>query len=349
MADESLTTEEMDTLLEGVSAEEAERAAAAGGPGDEDGAGSGAARASGVDGAAGVRAYDLGTGGPSPLRLPMLEALNERIARELREQLEDLLDRPVELSVRPVEQMSFGAFAAETGEPTNANLMEVGGLGGQALLVCDPSWIIGMTDLLFGGRGQSGDLAGREFSATERRIVQRLLQVFVEVCERAWSPWVALAMRPVRSELSPRFTVIAAPRAMVLVTTFDVRAGEAAGRILLCLPAAIIEPVRKGLGATEPESARPPSPRWQHHMARQIQTAEVGVTAEFAQAQATVADLLRLKRGDFIELDLKPTATVLVDDIPFFECRYGISNKRYAVRIQSFLAARDEAASGEQP
>jgi len=82
-------------------------------------------------------------------------------------------------------------------------------------------------------------------------------------------------------------------------------------------------------------------------LAEQIQSAEVTVSAEFAQTSATVADLLRLKPGDFIALDLKQSAIVRVDDVPFFECRYGISNKRYAVRIQSFLTARHEADPGD--
>ena len=42
--------------------------------------------------------------------------------------------------------------------------------------------------------------------------------------------------------------------------------------------------------------------------------------------------------GDFIELELGETVTVKSDGVPVFECRYGTSNGKYAIRIQDFLS-----------
>ncbi len=340
MSDESLTAEEVDTLLEGVSTEDAERAAAVGRP----------RASSGNTIGPQVRPYDLKVAPPNPQRLPVLEAINERIGRSLRTALERLLDRPVEVAVQPVEQIAYQDFIAALEQPTNLNLLEMGSLQGQALLVCEPALLLGMTDLLFGGSGHgSAGLDGRrDFSATELRIIQRVVGLFIDACAAGWEPVHALSLTHRRCETLARFAVIAQPQAMVCSMAFEVRAGESAGRMVLCLPVAAIEPVRRALAAAEDDAVRARSPRWQDHMARRIQTAEVTLSAEFAHASATVADLLRLKPGDFIELDLKPTVTACVDEIPFFECRYGVSNKRYAIRIQSFLAARNEADSGEQ-
>jgi flagellar motor switch protein FliM len=340
MSDESLTTEEVDTLLEGVSTEDADRAAAVGRSRASSGETTGPL----------VRPYDLKGAAPNPQRLPVLEAINQRIGRSLRTALERLLDRPVEVAVGPVEQIAYQDFIAALEQPTNLNVLDAGSLHGQALLVCEPALLLGMTDLLFGGSGRSSaGLDGRrDFSATELRIIHRVVGLFVDACAAGWEPVHALSLIHRRCETLARFAAIAQPRAMVFSMVFEVRAGEAVGRMVLCLPAAAIEPVRKALAAAEDDAVRAHSPRWQDHMARRIQSAEVTVSAEFAHASATVADLLRLRPGDFIELDLKPTATARVDEIPFFECRYGVSNKRYAIRIQSFLAARNEADCGEQ-
>ena len=59
---------------------------------------------------------------------------------------------------------------------------------------------------------------------------------------------------------------------------------------------------------------------------------------ELAHARATVGELMALKAGDFIELDLSDTVTVKSDGVPVFECRFGTSNGRYAIRIQDVLS-----------
>lgn len=334
MSDESVTAEEVDTLLEGVSTEDAERAAAMG-------------RAQG-DAASDVRRYDLTAGPQAPQRLPMLDSINERTALNLRNILTDLLDRAVDVVAYPVEQLSYEDFLTTLPEPASVSILRSNALNGQVMLVCEPALMVAMTDLLFGGTGAAASgLEGREFSPTEMRIIHRVVRHFIEASESAWSSVQALGLEPVRFEYSARFASLAAPQSMVLATRFEIRIGELRGTAILCLPVATVESVRRALGSSEPDAGHVPNPQWQQHMAEQIQAAEVTVSAEFAQTTATVADLLRLKAGDFIALDLKQSAIVRVDDVPFFECRYGISNKRYAVRIQSFLTARHEADNGD--
>ncbi len=334
MSDESVTAEEVDTLLEGVSTEDAERAAAVG--------------RSHEGMSSDVRRYDLTAGPQAPQRLPVLDAINERTALNLRNILSELLDQAVDVVAYPVEQHAYDEFLTTLPEPANVNVLESRGLGGPAMLVCEPALMISLTDLLFGGSGaDAGSLDGREFSPTELRIIQRIVRHFIEATESAWAGVHTLGLEHVRLEYSPRFASIASAQAMVLTTRFEVRIGELRGTMILCLPVGTIESVRRALASSEPDATQVPNPQWQQHMAQQIQSAEVVVSAEFAQTTATVADLMRLKPGDFIALDLRPTAVVRVDDVPFFECRYGVSNKRYAVRIQTFLTARQEAEPGD--
>ena len=122
MSDEALTAEEVDTLLEGVSAEDAERAAAVGRPHG--------------DAPAEVRRYDLAAGPQAPQRLPALDAINERTAFRLRTSLSELLDQAVEVVAYPVEQHAYEDFLSTLPEPANINVLESDGLGGPAMLVC---------------------------------------------------------------------------------------------------------------------------------------------------------------------------------------------------------------------
>jgi flagellar motor switch protein FliM len=48
--------------------------------------------------------------------------------------------------------------------------------------------------------------------------------------------------------------------------------------------------------------------------------------------------ILNMKAGDVIGVDLKPTAVAEVDGVPVFECRYGVLNGKYALKIENTLA-----------
>ena len=73
--------------------------------------------------------------------------------------------------------------------------------------------------------------------------------------------------------------------------------------------------------------------------------------AELGTAPATVEQLLAFKPGDFIELDLEAMIKAKVDGVPVFDCQYGTSNGKYAIKIHemltgsqaSWLGARNDA------
>ncbi|MCX0078448.1 FliM/FliN family flagellar motor switch protein, partial [Escherichia coli] len=78
----------------------------------------------------------------------------------------------------------------------------------------------------------------------------------------------------------------------------------------------------------------------------QIQAAEVEIVAELGTAPATVEQLLAFKEGDFIELDLEPMIQAKVDGVPVFNCHYGTSNGRYALKIDKMLTSSQESWLG---
>jgi flagellar motor switch protein FliM len=106
----------------------------------------------------------------------------------------------------------------------------------------------------------------------------------------------------------------------------------------VCIPYSTLEPIRDTLYSTLQGDAMETDKRWVNLLSQQIKAAEIELTAELSQARATVGELMALKPGDFIELELDDTVVVKSDGVPVFECRYGVSNGRYAVRIQDFLS-----------
>ena len=71
------------------------------------------------------------------------------------------------------------------------------------------------------------------------------------------------------------------------------------------------------------------------------------LVAELATARATVEQLISLKTGDFLELDLDKMIQAKVDGVPVFDCHYGTSNGKNAIKIDRLLTGVDAGWLGD--
>ena len=298
----------------------------------------------------GVRGYDISSQERIVRsRMPTLEIINERFARNIRVGLFDFIRKSPEISIGSIKVQKYSAFLREIVVPTNFNIVGVRPLRGSGLVVCDPTLVFAVIDALFGGAGKYATrIEGRDFSPTEQRIIGRLVEVITASYKKAWAGIYPLELELQRCEMQPQFATIATPGEMVVATSFTLEIGETSGTIHFCIPYATLEPIRDVLYSTIQGDAGAPDQRWVTLMKEQIQSAQVELVAELAQAPATVEQLLSFKTGDFIELDLRQAIQAKVVGVPVFECHYGISNGRYALKVDQLLTGATQGWLGEQ-
>ncbi|KQP13788.1 flagellar motor switch protein FliM [Pseudorhodoferax sp. Leaf267] len=325
MSESFLSQEEVDALLEGVTGEsqkEAEEVVVAGE----------------------VRNYDISSQERIVRgRMPTMEIVNERFARNFRLGLFNFIRRSPEISVGTVAVQRYSAFLRELAVPTNFNIVAIRPLRGNGLVVCEPSLLFGVIDTLYGGAGKyQTRIEGREFSATEQRVINRLLNVVIEEYKKAWHSIYPLELDYQRSEMQPQFANIATPSEIVVSTAFQLEIGDITGAIHICMPYSTLEPIRDVLYSSTQGDSVEVDRRWVNVLSREIQSAEVVLVAELARADATVEQLLAMKPGDFIELEREPRITASIGGVPVFECQYGTHNAKYAIRIEQCLRGNDQ-------
>jgi flagellar motor switch protein FliM len=326
-----LSQDEVDALLQGITGEsqklEAEEA-----PAD------------------GIRDYNLASQERIVRgRMPTLEIINERFARNIRIGLFNLIRKSPEVSVSGIKVQKYSAFLREIVVPTNFNIVSVRPLRGSGLIVCEPTLVFAVIDALFGGAGKFHTrIEGRDFSPTEQRIILRLVEVIIEEYKKAWVGIYPVEFEYQRSEMQPQFANIATPSEIVVATSFTLEIGDSSGTVHFCVPYSTLEPIRDVLYSTTQGDSAEPDRRWVNLLSQQIQSAEVELVAELAQTQATVEQLLALKPGDFIELDLEQVIQAKVDGVPIFDCHYGTSTGKYALKIDQMLNHQTMSWLGEQ-
>ena len=330
MNEQILSQDEVDALLQGISGESDSLAPEAA----DDG---------------GVRRYDLVSQDRIVReRMPTLDIVAERFAKNIRAGLFGFIRKSPEVSIGPMHVHKYSAFLREIAVPTNFNIVTVKPLRGLGLVVCDPPLVFAVIDTLFGGAGKYPTrIEGRDFSATEQKIIRRLLDVIMADYKRAWEGIYPLELEYVRSEMQPQFANVATAAEIVVSTSFTLEIGEASGSIHFCIPYATFEPIRDVLYSTMQGGSNAPDRRWINLMTQQIQSAEVELVAELAQAPATVEQLLALKAGDFIELDLQQAIQAKVAGVPVLDCHYGTSNGKYALKVDQLLANSRENWLGD--
>ena len=332
MTTQILSQDEVDALLQGISSDAEAPAAEAGGmTGD------------------GPRPYDLS--GQERIvrgRMPNLEIVNERFARNLRNGLFQLLRKNAEISTGEIKVHKYSVFLREIAVPTSLNLVSVQPLRGSGLVVCDPSLVFAAVDSLFGGNGKHRTrIEGRDFSATEQRVIRRLVDVVTSEYSRAWAGTYPIELAYLRSEMLPQFATVATPSEVVVSTSFEMEIGDMTGTVHICIPYATLEPIRDVLFSSVQIDNGAEDGRWVSLMKEQIREAQVELVVELAHAPATVEQLLALSPGDFIELDLKRGVHATVAGVPVLACNYGVSNGKYALKVDQLLASSASSWIGE--
>ena len=281
-------------------------------------------------------------------RMPTMEIINERFARNIRIGLFNFIRKSPEISIGGIKVQKYSAFLREIVVPTNFNIVSVRPLRGSGLVVCDPTLVFAVIDSLFGGAGKFHTrIEGRDFSPTEQRIITRLVDVVTDEYKKAWHGIYPLELEYQRSEMQPQFANIATPSEIVVATSFTLEIGDTTGTIHFCIPYSTLEPIRDVLYSTIQGDSNEPDKRWVNLLKQQIQSAEVELVAELAQAPATVEQLLSFKPGDFIELDLQAGIQAKVSGVPVFDCHYGTSNGKYALKIDQLLTGSSMSWLGE--
>jgi flagellar motor switch protein FliM len=316
MAKEFLTQDEVDALLKGVT-------------GEQDGA------AEQPDDGQGIRPYNLATQERIVRgRMPTLELINERFARLMRVGLFNFIRRSAEISVGPVRVQKYSEFIRNLVVPTNLNVVHAKPLRGTALFIFDPNLVFLVVDNLFGGDGRfQTRVEGREFTQTEHRIIHKLLEVVFETYEKSWSPVYQLKFEHIRSETQTQFANIATPNEVVITTTYTIELGTVSGDFHMCMPYAMIEPIRDLLYSSQQGDHMEADKRWVRLLSRQVQSAEVELVANLGSARLTLHQVSGLKAGDVIPLDIPSELTAKVDGVPVMECNYGVFNGQYALRV----------------
>ncbi len=329
MAEDILSQDEIDALLTGVDGGEVETE-------DDDILEDGEARS-----------YDFSSQDRIVRgRMPTLEMVNERFARNFRITLFNFLRRSPSISVDGVQMTKFGEYIHSLFMPSSLNLIKARPLRGTALFVLNPKLVYSIVDSFFGGDGRfHTKIEGRDFTSTEMQVVNNILEkIFIDLKE-AWAPVMDIEFEHVGSEVNPHFANIVTPSEVVVVSTIHVELDNGGGDIHLTMPYSMLEPIREQLDAGVQSDSSDIDQRWINSLREEIKSAPVEISSTLTKTNISLRELNNLKVGDVIPVDVPDFVTAEIEGVPVFRGQYGLSRGNRALKVVEMIRHDNEPSA----
>jgi flagellar motor switch protein FliM len=309
-----LDQSEVDALLAAVDSGQVSSQSA----GADSGGGSGSA--SSVYGAGGVAQIDVQVYDfkrperVSKDQMRALEALHEGFGRNFGAALSGYLRTIIEVSVAHIEQLTYSEFIHSLPNPTCFNLLKADQLDGQLCLEISPLIIYPVIDRLLGGSNADLFIPQRPLTQIEQRLVQRITDRATHHLSEAWSNLTPITFKVEDFESNPQLVQIVPPNETVVVVGFELKMGNRAGTMSLCIPYNVIEPIMGVLAAQNWFTYQKKTGQEDHlkKLTRNVSNARVEMRAFLAQTTITMSELMALQVGDVITTDKPIERDVLV-------------------------------------
>jgi flagellar motor switch protein FliM len=276
-------------------------------------------------------------------RMPTLEVINDRFSRLLRAALFQHLRKTVDVSSGTIEVVKHAQLLEGLDMPSHLVLVGLRPLRGTMLLVAEKPLVVAIVESRFGGNGRFPTSMGRrEFTPVEQKVMRRVTDLLLEQLTAAWQRVIALQSEVVRYEFNPQFASIATSSELIITNTFRVRVDNDDGVLQICIPMAMLEPLRDQLLSGIVSDATDADGRWYELLKSGVEQVVMPLRVELAQIEMTVRELLDLSPGDVFEIDRPQSVVIETDGLPLFRGRWGRYGRKSAVRIDEAISTLNE-------
>ena len=273
-------------------------------------------------------------------KMPTLDVINQKFAREFRISLSNTIRRTVDLGLGSTQTTRFGDFIKTVPVPASIHIILLENLRGTALVIIDSKLVFNFIDTIFGGSGDgSSKVEGRDFTSIEERFIKRIVEKMTRDLENSWKSYVPLNVKYIRSEVNPQFALIVPPDDIVILISFDVEMEKYTGYIKVCIPYSTIEPIKEKLSAGFQRTQLEIDHVWISRVHEYLMDIAMEIKVELGKTLIKGRELLNLQAGDVIQLDKDSNdeLQVMVEGIPKFRGHMGVHRGNKAIQISSSI------------
>lgn len=294
----------------------------------------------------GIKVYDFAR--PSKFskeQLRTLEIIFENYARLISTYLSGHLRTMVSAEVMNAEAITYSEFSNALINPVILAVTDFRPLKGSILLELSPNMGYTIIDRVLGGSG-SGINTIRDFTDIERVILEKLFIQFVQLLVEPWQNVVELEPMLEKIETNSQVVQIISPNEIIALVTLNIKIGNVAGMMNICIPHLVIESIMDKLNTKFwfAQKEQELGPSYEEYIQKMIQKSPIPVKAVLGKTHITIREFLELTESDIIRLDkdIDSDLDIYVGNILKFTGTPGEYKNKVAVKINKVITREDE-------
>jgi flagellar motor switch protein FliM len=243
-----------------------------------------------------------------------LASIHDGFARNFGATLSGSLRTIIEVRVVGVEQLTYSEFIHSLPNPTCFVIVQAPPLEGQMCIELSPLIVYPVIDRLLGGSSSDMFIPQRPLTAIEWRLIRRLINRALEHLSEVWVNLVEARFEILETESNPQLVHIVAPSEVVVFITFEIKMGQCAGTMSICIPFNTIESVLSKLTTQSwfGYARKGATARQKQRIIRNLSKSKVHLTAYLGRAHLALSELRALRPGDIIPLEKPVTGDLLL-------------------------------------
>jgi len=247
-------------------------------------------------------------------KLPMLEVVFDRLVRMLSSSFRNFTSDNVDVSIDTMVSMRFDDYLNSIPLPAMLVIFRAVEWENFGIITIDSSQIYSTVDILLGGRrtAKPQRIEGRPYTTIEQDIVKKMADLILNDLSASFDPLSPVTLAFDRVESNPRFAQIARPNSAVLLIRLRVEMEERGGMIEILLPHATLEPIRDLLLQMFMGEKYGQDSVWERHLGREVGQTYIDVEAVLDERKISLGEVVDLKIGSTIMLDVTPDDPVKV-------------------------------------
>ena len=241
-------------------------------------------------------------------RLPMLEVVFDRLVRVLSSSLRNFTSDNVDVSIDSMVSLRFEDYLNSIPLPALLVVFRAVEWENFGIITIDSSQIYSTVDILLGGRRASKTprIEGRPYTTIEQDIVKKMADIVLADMSASFDPLSPVTFQFERLESNPRFAQITRPNSAALLVRLRVTMEERGGMVEILLPHATLEPIRDLLLQMFMGEKFGQDSVWERHLGREVGQTQVEIAAVLDERNITLGEVVNLKIGSTILLDVTP-------------------------------------------
>ena len=261
-----------------------------------------------------------------------LRLINERFARQFRNVLLPMLRFAPRISTLPPETRRYEDYQKGLDSFLSLSIARVDALKGNILITMPPRLISILVNSFFGGRGDSNVTRANEFTPTEERIIQNVIDGGLRTLEECWREVYPIDLDFSGSETNPAFTFFVEAQELVIVCSFVVQLPFADPvTIDILYPRQSLKQIATILRSKIQRVGADRDLNWERKLQDAMLTLELSFVPRIAEPKISLSELLRLRENMVVEIPAFEKVKILVEGQDLFTGTIGERDGKMAV------------------